>query len=169
MKNPDARLSSSETIGAYLRDKRLSRNISLEEVAGATGITSTVLQALEKEEWDQLPAEVYVKGFYKKYAEYLGMDSSDIQAKYQQQTQGLKKIRSRAHFNTVITLKGQEENDFAGILRRAILPLAIVIIGALLYWIYKNYLSVYNPLGFYPQHYPSVSSVLLTHPSVFFC
>ena len=169
IKNPDARLNPSETLGAYLRDKRLSRNVSLEEVSEATGITSTVLQALENEEREQLPAEVYVKAFYKKYAEHLGIDPSEVQAKYQEHTQGFNNIGKKAHFNTVITLKGQEENHFPEILRRALLPLAIIISGVLLYWIYKNYLSAYNPLGFYREHYHSVYSFLFTRPSVFFC
>jgi len=169
MKNPQARLDASVTIGAYLRDKRLGRNVSLEEVSAATGITSPVLQALENEEREKLPAEVYIKAFYKKYAEYLGLDSAEIQAKYQQQAGVMKKPRSRAHLSTVITLKGQEENIFGEILRRLFLPLAILGLGVLLYWLYKNYLSPFNPLGIYREYYPSVCPFLPANPADFFC
>jgi len=170
MKNNDAREGSSETIGAYLRDIRMGRDISLGEVNAATGISTAVLQALENEDKEQLPAEVYIKAFYKKYAEYLGVDSEEIRAKYHQQAQGLKKVRRRFNFNPVTTLKGQEEKRFARILHRLLLPAAIFVLGVLLYLIYKNYLAPpYNPLGFYREHVPAFCSLLFKNSAGFFC
>ncbi len=167
MKNHDAQLGSLDTIGAYLRDKRMARDIGLEEVSEATGISPAVLQALENEDRKQLPAEVYIKAFYKKYAEYLGLDPEEIQAKYLQQTESPKKPGRRSGFSTVITLKGQEENLFAEILRRLFLPVIILVSGLLLYWIYKNYLEPHNQLGFYQEHFPSLCSHLLPDISDF--
>ncbi|KPJ99787.1 MAG: hypothetical protein AMJ60_03740 [Desulfobacterales bacterium SG8_35] len=147
----------------------MSRGIALEEVSDSTGISAAVLQALENEDREQLPAEVYVKAFYKKYAEYLGVDFEEIQVKYQQQTKSLKKTGQSSNFSTVITLKGQEENLLTEILRRLFLPLAILILGVLLYWIYKNYLTPFNPLGFYQKHLPSVCSFLRSNSPDFLC
>jgi len=169
MKNKDGRVNSSDKIGAYLQERRLSRDISLEEVSESTGIATAVLQALENEDRDNLPAEVYIKAFYKKYAEYLGVDAEEILAKYLLQNQSVKKAGRRSGFNTVVTLKGQEENLFAEILRRLFLPLVILVLGALFYWIYKNYLAAYSPLGFRQEHLPSVCSLLISRSPCFFC
>lgn len=170
MENNDARVGSSETIGAYLRDNRMGRDISLEEVNAATGISTAVLQALENEDKEQLPSEVYIKAFYKKYAEYLSVDPEEIQAKYQQQAQSLKKVRRRFNFSPVTTLKGEGEKRLARILHRLLLPVAIFVLGVLLYWIYNNYLAApYNPLGFYREHVPAFCSLLFKNSSGFFC
>ena len=169
MNNQEAPPGSPETVGAYLRHRRMRRNIDLDEVSAATGITSTVLQALENENRAQLPAEVYIKAFYKKYAEYLGIDAAEILAKYQKQAQDLKKVDGKYNFSTVVTLKGQAENIFAETLRRLLLPIAILILGVVLYWIYKNYLAPYNPVGFYREQSSSVIAFVLANPSVFWC
>ena len=161
MENHEPRVTTPETAGAYLRNKRMSRNIALEEVSGATGISVAVLQALENEDREQLPAEVYVKAFYKKYAEFLGVEPEKIQAKYQQQPRKQKKAGRGYDFSTVVTLKDQEENLFLDILRRVFLPVAIFILGILLYWIYRNYLAPYHhSLGLYREHFPAVFSFL---------
>ncbi len=138
-----------DAIGMYLQEKRISRNIELEEVSEATGISTGVLKILESDNREQFPAEVYIKGFYKKYAEFLGLNPDDILSAYQQHSDRQKKTGSRSSFNTVITLKGQDEKHIGGIVRRLLLPIIIVIGIALLYWIYVNYLTAFNPLDYF--------------------
>ena len=161
-------LGSSDTIGGDLRTRRLNRNISLEEVSESTGITTAVLQALENENREELPAEVYIKAFYKKYAQYLGEDSEEIQAKYSQKARSMKKSGATSSFNTVITIKGQEENLFVEILRRLLLPLIIVILVFLCYWLYINYFTSYNPFVFLRERFPAVLSYFHENISAFF-
>jgi len=159
----DARSDSAQTIGEYLRSKRMSRNITLEEVSESTGISTAVLQALEKNDREKLPAEVYIKAFYKKYAEYLGENPEETHATYTQQAKSPKKEKNRPDFNTVITLKGTEESSFVVILRRLFVPIVILVLGVLLFWIYNNYLAPYNPLGFHHDPLPTVCSSLPEH------
>ena len=168
-KNNDARNDSARTIGTYLRDKRMNRDIGLEEVSAATGISSTVLRALENDDRDKLPAEVYVKAFYRKYAEYLDVDFEELQAKYQQQAQNLKKTRRRFDFSTVITLRGQGGNIVTVTFRRLLLPIVILLFGFLLYWIYNNYLAPNNPLGFYLEQIPAFYSSMSSKAPDLFC
>ena len=168
-KNHDARKDSARTIGTYLRDKRMNRDIDREEVSAATGISSTVLGALENDDRDNLPAEVYVKAFYRKYAEYLDVDFEELQARYQQQAQNLKKTRRRFDFSTVITLRGQGGNIVTETLRRLLLPIVILLFGFLLYWIYNNYLAPNNPLGFYLEQIPAFYSSMSSKAPDLFC
>lgn len=165
----DAQLTSSATIGTFLRNNRMSRNIALEEVSESTGISAAILKALENEDREQLPAEVYIKAFYRKYAEYLGLKSEEIQTRYDQEEQSPKKVGRKSGFSTVITLKGKEENLFIEILRRLFLPFVIIVIGVLIYWIYKNYLAPNNPLGFYQKNFSPVCRHLLSSASELFC
>ena len=61
-------------IGSSLREARLRQALDLNDAEQATKIRSKYLRALEDERFDLLPAETYVKGFLRSYAEYLGLD-----------------------------------------------------------------------------------------------
>ena len=127
----------------------MGRSIGLKEVSEATGISPAVLKILENNDREQFPAEVYVRAFYKKYARYLGLDPEEILAAYQQNSQKQNKSGGRFNSSSVVTLKGQEENLFAEIIRRLFIPITVVLGSVLLYWIYRNYLASYNPIDFF--------------------
>jgi cytoskeleton protein RodZ len=61
-------------IGNSLREARLRQNLELTEAELATKIRGKYLRALEDEQFDLLPAQTYVKGFLRTYAEWLGLD-----------------------------------------------------------------------------------------------
>jgi hypothetical protein len=61
-------------IGTSLREARLRRGLDFAQAELATKIRGKYLRALEDEQFELLPAETYVKGFLRTYAEYLGLD-----------------------------------------------------------------------------------------------
>ena len=61
-------------IGSSLREARVRQGLDLNELEQATKIRAKYLRALEDEEFDLLPAQTYVKGFLRSYADYLGLD-----------------------------------------------------------------------------------------------
>ena len=61
-------------IGSSLRDARLRQGFDVGDAERATKIRSRYLEALEEERFDVLPAQTYVKGFLRSYAEFLGLD-----------------------------------------------------------------------------------------------
>jgi cytoskeletal protein RodZ len=61
-------------IGSSLREARLRQGLDFPELEGATKVRAKYLRALEDEEFELLPAQTYVKGFLRSYAEYLGLD-----------------------------------------------------------------------------------------------
>jgi hypothetical protein len=61
-------------IGNSLREARYRQQLELSDVELATKIRARYLQALEEESFDALPAQTYVKGFLRTYADYLGLD-----------------------------------------------------------------------------------------------
>ena len=52
------------------------------EVSKAVYIKTKYLSALEEENFAAIPGEVYVKGFIRAYASYLGMDGEELVAQY---------------------------------------------------------------------------------------
>lgn len=66
-----------ETLGNRLRNARTSQGKSLEEAARVTCINPTILAKLEADNFTKMPAEVFIKGFIKLYAQYLGLDATE--------------------------------------------------------------------------------------------
>lgn len=73
-----------ERLGQYLRAERGKRGMSLEEVSARTRIRLQTLEALERDDYPMLPAEVTVKGFLRAYARCLGLDEREVSARYQE-------------------------------------------------------------------------------------
>jgi cytoskeletal protein RodZ len=61
-------------IGNSLREARVRRGIDFAQAELATKIRGKYLRALEDEQFELLPAQTYVKGFLRTYADYLGLD-----------------------------------------------------------------------------------------------
>lgn len=66
------------TFGNYLRQQRLLRSITLEEIAKVSKLSLYHLEALEEGRWDVFPASVYLLGAIRSYAKVLGMIEEDI-------------------------------------------------------------------------------------------
>lgn len=69
-------------IGAVLEQRRLERGLSLKDVEQATKIRSRYLQGLEREDYGALPDAVYVQGFLKTYANFLGLDGDQLSREF---------------------------------------------------------------------------------------
>src|SRR5579884_927332 len=67
-------------IGERLRSARLARGLSLDDVEAGTRIRRRFLEALEREEFDELPGPVYVRGFLRIYGEFLGIPAEELLA-----------------------------------------------------------------------------------------
>ncbi|MDY0341776.1 MAG: helix-turn-helix domain-containing protein, partial [Coriobacteriia bacterium] len=70
-------------VGKKLAAERRSQSKTLAEVVDATKIMGRILESLENERWDELPAPSYVKGFIQNYAQVLGLDPKPLVEEYQ--------------------------------------------------------------------------------------
>lgn len=69
-------------IAKALTERRKLRGLTLDQVHQAIKIRVSYLKALEQGQWDELPGEVYIRGFIKRYAQYLGLDADKLLAPY---------------------------------------------------------------------------------------
>ena len=65
-------------IGEALRSTRERRGLSIDQVAQDTRISPRFLEALEAEQFNELPAPVYVRGFLRSYANYLKIEPQPL-------------------------------------------------------------------------------------------
>src|SRR2546423_12562064 len=61
-------------LGNSLRDVRVRQGLDHAQVEQATKIRAKYIRALEDEQFGILPAQTYVKGFLRSYADFLGLD-----------------------------------------------------------------------------------------------
>ncbi len=68
--------------GGHLKNIREMKGITLDEISQKTRIKISYLKALEDEDFKQLPAEVFARGFLKAYAKYLALDPEVVNRSY---------------------------------------------------------------------------------------
>ncbi|WP_292018738.1 helix-turn-helix domain-containing protein [Megasphaera sp. UBA4382] len=73
------------SIGRVLQQEREQQGRTLKEVSDAVNIKEGYLDALEKEDFDVIPGAVFVKGFIRTYAEYLGLDGAGLVTAYKEE------------------------------------------------------------------------------------
>jgi cytoskeletal protein RodZ len=71
-----------ESIGTFLKKAREARRMGIAEVSRVTRIPVPVLQSLESDHFDDLPGEVFVRGFLKSYAKAVRVVPEDLLARY---------------------------------------------------------------------------------------
>jgi len=78
LKKKEKEIPEDISLGIFLKKFREERHIELDEVVEATRIQRHNLEAIENEEWSKLPSQVFIKGFLKSYAEFLGLDKKTV-------------------------------------------------------------------------------------------
>jgi cytoskeletal protein RodZ len=74
--------SALESLGGYLKRHREARTMSLAELARVTRIPSASLAAMEADRFDELPGEVFVRGFLRAFAQAVGVLPAEVLARY---------------------------------------------------------------------------------------
>ncbi len=67
-----------EFTGAFLKEIREYKNVTIERMAEMTRISKTHITALENEDLPKLPADVYVRGYVYQYAKVLKLDPEKV-------------------------------------------------------------------------------------------
>src|SRR3990172_2672117 len=70
--------------GLYLRSRRESLGLTLADIVRLTRIGNQYVRAMEEEQWNDLPAPVFAKGFIRAYCQALGEPPDEVLARYDQ-------------------------------------------------------------------------------------
>ncbi len=86
--------SPKMSIGQRLKRARRRKKLSLEKLEGLTKIKKRYLEDIERNNFDNLPSDVYAKGFLSRYAQVVGLDAGEI-VDFFSQERGLKSQTAR--------------------------------------------------------------------------
>ncbi len=74
--------SVNQSIGRALRGHRERRGMSAAELSRVTRIPMASIEAIEADRFDELPGEVFVRGFLRAYATAVGLLPAEILARF---------------------------------------------------------------------------------------
>lgn len=84
--------------GVRLRRTRLFRGYEIDDIADVTKVSGTHLRNIEDENFADLPADVYVRGFVTAYAKTIGLDPKIVVPSYMARVQESRSGNQRGRF-----------------------------------------------------------------------
>ena len=72
-------------VGQRLKEIRLRKGLSIEQVSNGTKIRPQFITAIEKGEYQKLPSPTYAQGFVRNYAEFLGAPKRETLALFRRE------------------------------------------------------------------------------------
>ena len=83
-------ISSLKSIGNFIKEARISRNQSIEELASDLKIGAHQLQAIEEGNEDLLPEKVFIKAMVRRISEKLKIDTEFIMSEFKTERKEVK-------------------------------------------------------------------------------
>ena len=123
------------TVGELLTKAREKLNKSLLDVESETKIRGKYVEALENNQFEVIPGEVYVKGFLLTYSSYLGLDSRHLLEEYKKtyQSPPIRREPKTSPLTQPVTRSGKLNYRFV------YLTLVAIAIGAVAFLVWLNF------------------------------
>jgi cytoskeleton protein RodZ len=130
----DQNAQETAQIGALLERKRREKGLSLKEAEQATKIRTRYLEGLEREDYSMLPDAVYVHGFLKTYANFLGLDGERLSRELREHRAPSRRSQFVGHDERRASRAGEESEMppmtlLGGVERRRILAATVLTVA----------------------------------------
>ncbi len=129
---------AKETFGEYLKRERHLRQISLEEISDCTKIDIRMLKAMEADQWNELPAEVFIRGFIKSYAEFIGLVPEDALLRYDEEKAADREKDTLEETTSTSTDSGDQPREEPRSWFKWIIGAIVSILVGLAYWLFRR-------------------------------
>ncbi len=120
------------TIGETLREARQAKRVTLEDAARATKVKVDTLEKLEADDTRNLAAPMYVKGFIKIYADYLGLNGQEVADAYLKSQGGVR--RQGLQLETEANMRERKTAELQLPIAGVVMAVAGVTLVVLLFW-----------------------------------
>lgn len=150
--------TTGETLGDILCSTRISLGLEFDQVSETTKISLKNLLAMEENDYDSLPAEVFTRGFYNLYARQLDLDPSVVLRQYDNEKSFAPKkndsLQNSTHYNRDYENMAERPNAMP-FSCMGLLVMLLLCFGAFLCWYFS-----FNPATYLSQkirHSPETS------------
>ena len=162
-------MGNETIIGATLREARLNKKISLDELQQMTKIQKRYLEALEQGDFDRLPGEYYVRTFIRQYAQAVGINGEKLVAAFdgdedqllpelpkREQVAEVQNTRTQVH--TQMSRKGKQKDYVPIIVLGSIALVILIIVGYTTLQDYKSTSMIEAPSSVEKQNSTKAST-----------
>ena len=123
--------------GTLLRQAREGRGMTLHQVATATKISISVLEAIERGDFRRLPGGIFSRAFVRSYALEVGANPDDVVATFAAELEAAtpaaaEAVRPDVTDDDIAFLERQRRASL--FLRIGLVVLALLLVGAFVYW-----------------------------------
>ena len=127
-------------IGARLKEARISKGLTLEDLQDSTKIQQRYLSAIENEEFQVIPGAFYVRVFIKQYAEAVDLDADEILTLYQDEYEtAVQEQQEKVVPTTMQRSAGSKQNNqLKEAMPKIIVALFIIVIFVIVYTLLKD-------------------------------
>ena len=126
------------SFGAMLQQARKTKKVSIEEAADELFILKRHLQALENENFADLPQATFARGFAINYAKFLGLDSEKVASSFDAAYPSELKAKSVSNIDTPLRPMGTLQRDTRSRIRfNPLLILAVVGVIVLAVFLFR--------------------------------
>jgi cytoskeletal protein RodZ len=123
---------SRERVGDIIRKERISRRITVETIAKDLKLNVKYIKSLEASEYEALPADPYIRVYFRSLAKYLSLDSEDILKKfYAERGIGDQQLKTDATNKITISVKEKPKKSNPTLAITIILIIALAIFSFL--------------------------------------
>jgi cytoskeletal protein RodZ len=120
-------------LGEEFRSAREARGLTLSDVAEQIHIRSVYLNAIENEDWTAIGAPVYVRGFLRTYARFLGLDAEAAVASF---NRSVPVERTVATSSMAVSEERDRRGPSLGVLLGTAVAVVLVAFVGYEYWMY---------------------------------
>jgi len=121
----------ADTLGEVLARARRSLGKSLADAEEATRVRAKLLEALEKGDYDALPAPAYVRGYVISYAKYLELDPAPLLKLFSEET-GHRTAREELRLPDQVVPTREQAQTIP--FRTGLVIVAVIVVIALAVW-----------------------------------
>ncbi|MBI4058161.1 helix-turn-helix domain-containing protein [Candidatus Gottesmanbacteria bacterium] len=127
------------TVGQVLRDERLRKGFTTNQVEKATKIRAKFITRLEADDYQNLPAAPYIQGFIKNYSDFLGLRNQTMLALFRRQFTQKEKFKGNQIEEPITQSSWQITPN------KVILGIVIAVITAFALYFYYQYQALHTP------------------------
>ncbi|OCA85407.1 XRE family transcriptional regulator [Bacillus sp. FJAT-27225] len=128
-------------LGNRLKEARLAKGLSLDDLQAATKIQKRYLAGIEEGNYSSMPGDFYVRAFIKQYAEAVGLDPDEIFDTYEAEIPSPMRKDLPEQLSRVKSRKGLAEGNsrIFDVLPKILIWVFIIGAAALVYFLVQHY------------------------------
>ncbi|MCU4676991.1 DUF4115 domain-containing protein [Catenovulum sp. 2E275] len=134
--NSENTTHSLPTPGAILTQAREQNQLSQQDVADSLNLKLVIVKAIEQDEFKQMPAATFTKGYLRSYAKLVAVDENKVIEAYQ--ALGISQVAPKIDMKSFSKKNKLKKSDDRSLVMPFIILLLIIIVGGFLWFSGKD-------------------------------